>query len=115
MDMDTPPILPPEFRPRTVAGVEISVTRPVQPVVQIKAAPRAEKPEHEMADEPPPRCDVYNFAFARQIAIATSSAVINARASHDGYPIVFQQMAAAQGMPYTYVYFGTSGPSTSTG
>jgi len=45
MDMDTP-ILPPEFRPRTVAGVKISVTRPVQPVVQLRAAPREEKPEH---------------------------------------------------------------------
>jgi len=107
MDMDTP-ILPPEFRPRTVAGVKISVTRPVQPVVQLRAAPREEKPEHEMADEPPQRYDVYDFRFARQIAVATSSAVINAQASHDGYPIVFQQIAAAPGMPYTYIYFGTS-------
>jgi hypothetical protein len=112
--MDTP-ILPPEFRPRTVGGVEISVIRPMQPVVQIKAAPRAEKPEHEMADEPPPRYDVYNFAFARQIAIATSSGVINARTSVDGRTVIFRQTPAVQGMPYTYVYFGTSGPSTSTG
>ncbi len=112
--MDTP-ILPPEFPPRTVAGVEISVTRPVQPVVQIRAAPDAGKPEHEMADEPPPRADVYHFAFARQIAVATSSSAVIGQASVDGRSVFFQQTPAPEGMPYTYLYFGTSGPSASTG
>ncbi|SRR5712691_2011255 len=89
------------------SGVEIRAVR--EPVIFIRRAePRAEKPESEgKADEPPHRPYVAPQVLTRQIMAATSSAYLTGAATMGGATVIFTQVPAAHGLPYTYVTFGT--------
>jgi hypothetical protein len=94
---------PPEAR--MFQGVIVRAAVPARPG-------HGERPE--LDDEPPPRFDVYHLTFARQIVVATSSVAISGQTELDGGILSFQQVPARHGLPYTYVYFGTTSPRSAS-